>query len=891
VSIAAALEISVLFVCIWGFIAIMLTGQFGIPIIVLCSAALIVGYYVRRRGWRPSPLTANISAIFVFIVAASIFVTSYNLLSATVHLFLFLQVTKYITRRTLVENRWCYVISLFNIIGASVITTTITFGPVLIVYIFLILISLRLYVLAREAEKVETCTWRKSTRAAGSGILRTLTGPKSRPMLAGARVPLLGTPSPGALYYQQVRLPRHMISSGILLTIAALAMSAGLFSIIPRLATQNLFQSYGQPQQESSVSAFSENVEFGSFTEIQLDESVALFVQPTKKERPPYVRMRGVALDEFDGKAWRRSGGSFNHSGMYEYQPIFTTRIFPKTYKFRVLQPPGITTFLFGDSFPTKLHVPNNTLYQVDRMAQTVALLEPPPKEFQYEVESMHEDPLLRRDPVTIKNPDRPTQGLIPRTATPGDDSESEDEHDDETAVSDLLSFFGAVSEVAREEAMKAGTSSTRAITPDDQLTTRPAGSNSQVSDLVGRPPTWDGRDYRSGPYDELTTGGERSRGERARWRRGRSGYTNYRRLSGPEYLQMYLRRCLEVPENLSTGRVPELARQWTSDAPTTFAKAMAVETRLRTSFGYSLTPRARGNYIESFLFDVKEGHCEYFATSMAVLLRDLGIPARVVNGFYSTEWNALSENFTVRQKDAHSWVEAWMGDNYGWMTFDPTPPSGVARRNDRGALMEGLSRLSDAVRMRWYRYVIDYSFSDQVQILRDLSHWRERMLRSLKNLNILGVTSKDAKTIEQGGLAGRIDWRPIAIALGIIGLLLGWQGMRWLGRRRVQYSPIRYYDELLKLLARRGMRIHAGETPQEFARRVSNARPEWAAFTGLTHIYYKARYNRAEAPDASRRWFHSFTIGERSLTKQLSADELRAYADLRRAMRQRKKT
>src|SRR5690606_15084023 len=170
------------------------------------------------------------------------------------------------------------------------------------------------------------------------------------------------------------------------------------------------------------------------------------------------------------------------------------------------------------------------------------------------------------------------------------------------------------------------------------------------------------------------------------------------------------------------TGRVSDLAKDWTEDSKTTFAKAMAIETRLRTGYEYSLTPRATGNYIERFLFDVREGHCEFFATSMAVLLRGIGSPARIVNGFYSKEWHPLSSNFTVRQKDAHSWVEAWMGDNYGWMTFDPTPPGGVARRIDRGAIVEAMSRMSDAIRMRWYRYVIDYSFSDQVSIIRYLS-------------------------------------------------------------------------------------------------------------------------------------------------------------------------
>src|SRR5690606_1448548 len=147
-NLAVALEISVLFVCIWGFIAILLTGQFGFTMVLLCTAAVIAGYYVRRKGWRPSALIGNLSAIIVFLITIFIFATTYNLLSATLHLFLFLQVTKYITRRELSESRWCYVISLFNVIGASVITTAVVFGPVLIIRLFLMLVSLRLYVTA-----------------------------------------------------------------------------------------------------------------------------------------------------------------------------------------------------------------------------------------------------------------------------------------------------------------------------------------------------------------------------------------------------------------------------------------------------------------------------------------------------------------------------------------------------------------------------------------------------------------------------------------------------------------------------------------------------------------------------------------------------------------------
>ena len=100
-----------------------------------------------------------------------------------------------------------------------------------------------------------------------------------------------------------------------------------------------------------------------------------------------------------------------------------------------------------------------------------------------------------------------------------------------------------------------------------------------------------------------------------------------------------------------------------------------ASRTICRTRFGYTLQlPRTPPkDPIANFLFERKQGHCEYFASSMAVMLRTLGIPSRVVNGFRSDEFNDLTGNYVVRAKDAHAWVEAYF-PGYGWQTFDPTP-------------------------------------------------------------------------------------------------------------------------------------------------------------------------------------------------------------------------
>ncbi len=122
-------------------------------------------------------------------------------------------------------------------------------------------------------------------------------------------------------------------------------------------------------------------------------------------------------------------------------------------------------------------------------------------------------------------------------------------------------------------------------------------------------------------------------------------------------------------------SRIPQLAASITATAKTDYDKAAAIERYLLTHFTYTLqlsrTPPS--DPIAEFLFTRKQGHCEYFAAAMAVMLRALGIPSRVVNGFRGSEFNDLTSEYVVRDSDAHSWVEAYF-PGYGWVSFDPTP-------------------------------------------------------------------------------------------------------------------------------------------------------------------------------------------------------------------------
>src|SRR6185436_13828106 len=105
--------------------------------------------------------------------------------------------------------------------------------------------------------------------------------------------------------------------------------------------------------------------------------------------------------------------------------------------------------------------------------------------------------------------------------------------------------------------------------------------------------------------------------------------------------------------------------------------KAVRVEGYLRGKFEYtlSLTWDPGKQPLSTFLFQQKKGHCEYFASAMAVLLRSVDVPTRLVNGFLMGEYNPIGDAYIVRESDAHSWVEVYL-PGAGWTEFDPTPGS-----------------------------------------------------------------------------------------------------------------------------------------------------------------------------------------------------------------------
>jgi transglutaminase-like putative cysteine protease len=160
---------------------------------------------------------------------------------------------------------------------------------------------------------------------------------------------------------------------------------------------------------------------------------------------------------------------------------------------------------------------------------------------------------------------------------------------------------------------------------------------------------------------------------------------------SGP-LTQPLRQRYLRLPG--VNPRIRELAEVVAAKLTDPAGIANRIETHLKTKYAYSLESNITGREpLVDFLFNTRAGHCEYFASAMAVMLRTLKIPTRVVTGFYASLPEPIDSWYVIRSSNAHSWVEVWI-ESKGWVVFDPTPAGG--NQPQLSATMKWLIQMQD---------------------------------------------------------------------------------------------------------------------------------------------------------------------------------------------------
>jgi transglutaminase-like putative cysteine protease len=308
-------------------------------------------------------------------------------------------------------------------------------------------------------------------------------------------------------------------------------------------------------------------------------------------------------------------------------------------------------------------------------------------------------------------------------------------------------------------------------------------------------------------------------------------------RAAGEDYPAWIRERYLPLPRNVPR-RVVDLAHSATDGAPSAFDKAVTLESYLRDNYTYTThvgnVPPDQ-DWIDYFLFQSRQGYCDYFATAMVVMLRSEGVPARVASGFAPGDFDPTTGMSIVRENHAHSWVEAYF-PRYGWITFEPSSIRAIPPRVDDNSQVAEPPPAASDIGANTGELTPDEL--DELLAIRDSTPpvINRPFLLSWPGLLVLVF----------GGMLV-----VAALAAGVLAVL--WR--RGLGRLAVYQRP---YAELVRLGHWSGaLRVRGGDTPLDVAdrmgRQVPRAQP---AIDELTEAYVEATYaGRPPSADPRPSW------------------------------------
>ncbi|MFY0567977.1 transglutaminase TgpA family protein [Archangium lansingense] len=285
---------------------------------------------------------------------------------------------------------------------------------------------------------------------------------------------------------------------------------------------------------------------------------------------------------------------------------------------------------------------------------------------------------------------------------------------------------------------------------------------------------------------------------------------------------QTEMDQLLALPEGIDP-RIEALAQQIVGNETDPLAAAQKLSAWLQREYTYTLELGGDvADPLMEFLFVRKAGHCEHFATALTLMLRTQGFEARLATGFFGGE--RVGDEYLVRAGDAHAWTHVLVPGR-GFVTVDATPPA--FRANQSLELLESLISFYEAIEQAWRSSVVDYSFRDQMNFMRNLSR-----------------PPQEPEDKERTQLPPLRAWLTAALA----GAAVYWT-WRYLSKRKPR-SPVleatRFVDAVERQLATVGVRASDGETLEDVSARLTReAHPLAPAVSPLTRRYLEARFGQ----------------------------------------------
>ncbi len=749
-----------LFVGISGF---ALAAQSPAIWVLGCGAVLLNGWLVKTDRFVPMPrLLANLVTIVAVLYITRELLAGGTRILIIGQFLVLLQIIKLWEQRANRDYAQLLVLSLLLMVAAAISTASLTFGLLLMIYLFLSLYCCLLFHLKVESD---------AARAAFA--------------IPEERI------NPLTLRQDQRHLFRSMQKLTALVSLFAVGMGIIVFLLFPRGTGAGTFDPF-QYRRLQAMTGFSEHVSLDQVARIQQNEEVVAHVRVWRDGVPVNGTMtlllRGLALDVYSGDKAQGSGRAGAFSWMRSDPPA----------------PPG--RGFFGNR--------SNLLFDADLWSERNRT-----RELQRGSEVSG---TKWRQVITLQ----PT-GTTALFAMPGPISIN--------PRSDVRGYFSL-----RDRVLRTFEAPTRPL--EYEVVSIGSLEPPGLADAARN--AWIKRSALTGPNPPTTN-------------------------INPRIRDYALRP--DVSGSNSAG--PLAAQRGPTPAdPLDERIAANIEHHLRSHFRYTLdltdTKRVRGqDPIVAFLYDIKRGHCEYFAGAMTLMCQSLGLKARMVVGFKCDEFSTMGDYYIVRQSHAHTWVEVLTAD--GWKTFDPTSGQDADLAQRKVSTWQRMKHIVDYLEYTYASNVIAYDNENRENLIQNVEN-------RMTNAAISGTSSmSDAKkwfdsrqfyTIFSNALTGFVLLMVLAV-VWFVGQFL-WE--RWKLRRRalrigLESLPVfdqlrlvrqlEFYDNLMLLLGRHHLTRPRHLTPKEFTNSLMFLPSDiYETVRRLTDVFYRVRYGRSQLTPALQR-------------------------------------